>query len=174
MTQSSSETTTSSPQSSCCGTGAAGHTPWYADRRLVIPAAIALGGAGLWFGWPWLVVAGLAPFIVALLPCLIMCGAMCALKLCSKPKQAEPAAGATPNPVITGLTPPAAAAAVLSQAMLDRQGAEGTDASAKAPVTALEAAATDHSQFSQPTLQQESAAETRAPASGVAEIPTRA
>lgn len=50
-------------------------------------AAVALGAAALWFGWPWLVVAGIAPLLIALAPCLVMCGAMCAMKACSKPKK---------------------------------------------------------------------------------------
>ncbi len=54
------------------------------DRRVVIGAAVAIGAAGLWFGWPWLVVAGVAPILVALAPCLVMCGAMCAIGACRK------------------------------------------------------------------------------------------
>jgi hypothetical protein len=47
------------------------------------------GAAAVWIGWPWLVALGLAPFIVAALPCLLMCGAMCAANLCMRPKQRE-------------------------------------------------------------------------------------
>lgn len=167
-----SELTTSSPQSSCCGTGAAGHTPWYADRRLLIPAAIALGGAGLWFGWPLLVVAGLAPFVVALLPCLIMCGAMCALNACSKPKQAETAAATSPNAANAGVdTALANPAPLLNKATLSAAQPEAPEAPITAPATA---SAAGLAQFSQPTLQQERAAETQAPISGVAGLQTRA
>lgn len=42
-------------------------------RRLVLIAAIAIG-AGLLFGWDQLVLFGIAPILISLLPCLIMCG----------------------------------------------------------------------------------------------------
>ncbi|NDV89329.1 hypothetical protein GTW51_21945 [Aurantimonas aggregata] len=58
-----------------------------ANRRNLVAAAAGIGAASLWFGWPWLVVTGLAPLLLALAPCLLMCGAMCAMKLCTKPKQ---------------------------------------------------------------------------------------
>jgi len=44
---------------------------------LIALAAIAVAG-GLAFNWSWLVAAGIAPVIVAVLPC----AAMCALGLC--------------------------------------------------------------------------------------------
>lgn len=69
---------------SCCGTGGKGITTLLSDWRVLLAGAVGIGGA-LWFGWPWLVVAGLAPLIIALAPCLLMCGAMCAMKACSKP-----------------------------------------------------------------------------------------
>lgn len=47
-------------------------------RRGLIIAAVALGIPALWFGWPWLVVAGVAPLLIALAPC----ATMCALGLC--------------------------------------------------------------------------------------------
>jgi hypothetical protein len=50
---------------------------------VAIGATSALVGGG-WFGWPWLVAAGVAPFLVAALPCLIMCGVMCAANLCTR------------------------------------------------------------------------------------------
>ncbi|MCT9000336.1 hypothetical protein [Chelativorans intermedius] len=49
-------------------------------RRGVIVAAIAVGAPALWLGWPWLVVAGVAPVLLALAPCAIMC----ALGLCMR------------------------------------------------------------------------------------------
>ncbi|WP_205602603.1 hypothetical protein [Chelativorans alearense] len=50
-------------------------------RRGLIVAAIAVGIPALWIGWPWLVVAGVAPILLALAPCAIMC----ALGLCMRP-----------------------------------------------------------------------------------------
>ena len=77
---------TSSASASCCSeSGVRTHTPWFADRRVLVPAAIGIVGAGLWFGWPTLTVLGIAPLLLALAPCLLMCGAMCAMKACSKP-----------------------------------------------------------------------------------------
>ncbi len=43
---------------------------------LVVGAAVI--GLGLWFNWGWMVSLGLAPLILAILPC----AAMCALGLC--------------------------------------------------------------------------------------------
>lgn len=43
------------------------------DRRLWLVAAVAVG-AGLLFGWEQLVIFGIAPILISLLPCLIMCG----------------------------------------------------------------------------------------------------
>ena len=56
-----------------------------------------LGGAALWLGWPWLVVAGIAPILITILPCLIMCGAMCAFNMCSKKQPAAKTADASPG-----------------------------------------------------------------------------
>lgn len=56
-------------------------------RRGLIFAAIVLGGPALWVGWPWLVVAGIAPLLLALAPCAVMCAlGLCTMKSCSKPK----------------------------------------------------------------------------------------
>ena len=42
-----------------------------------------LGVAGaLWIGWPWLVAIGIAPLLIAMSPCLLMCAALCGAKLC--------------------------------------------------------------------------------------------
>lgn len=46
--------------------------------RGMIVAAVILAVSALWFGWPWLVAAGLAPLILAMAPCAVMC----ALGLC--------------------------------------------------------------------------------------------
>ncbi len=78
---------TSPASKSCCSTGSTGTNSWASDRRVLVAAAVAAVGAALWFGWPWLVVAGIAPLLIALAPCLIMCGAMCAMKACCKPSK---------------------------------------------------------------------------------------
>jgi hypothetical protein len=38
----------------------------------IIGAGFAI--SGLYFGWDWLVAAGLAPILIALAPCAVMCG----------------------------------------------------------------------------------------------------
>lgn len=52
--------------------------PWVRGRRglMVLAAGIVVGGLAL--NWGWLVAAGIAPFVLAVLPCL----AMCALGMC--------------------------------------------------------------------------------------------
>ena len=56
-------------------------------RRGLIVGIVALGLPGLWIGWPWLVVAGVAPILIALAPCAIMCGfGLCAMKASSGAK----------------------------------------------------------------------------------------
>lgn len=49
-------------------------------RRGLIVGIVTLAVAGLWFSWPWLVVAGIAPILIAIAPCAIMC----ALGLCGR------------------------------------------------------------------------------------------
>ena len=61
------------------GTGLAGYLPsWLRGRRVLMLGAVALAGGGAALGWPWLVAFGVAPILLALLPC----AAMCALGLC--------------------------------------------------------------------------------------------
>lgn len=59
------------------------------SRRLWILGAVVVAG-GLAMGWDQLVILGIAPILVALLPCLFMCGAMC-LMHCKKDKKDETA-----------------------------------------------------------------------------------
>ena len=65
------------------------------NRRAVVASAVAIAAAGVWFGWPALVAAGLAPILLAMAPCLLMCGAMCAAKACSRPKERNSAGAAS-------------------------------------------------------------------------------
>ena len=51
---------------------------YLSGRRAWIVAAIVLVALGIYFGWGWLVAAGIAPIFIALAPC----AAMCALGLC--------------------------------------------------------------------------------------------
>lgn len=52
--------------------------PYISGKRGLILAAIAIIGAGITMNWGWLVAAGIAPILLAVLPC----AAMCALGLC--------------------------------------------------------------------------------------------
>lgn len=66
-------------------------------RTLLIATAVAGMAAGLFLGWNSLVAAGLAPLILAVLPC----AAMCALGLCANrlgPKNADSNAGEPATP----------------------------------------------------------------------------
>ena len=77
----------------CCAPAARGG--WLSSRNLLIGALVAGGGAAMFFGWEWLVAAGVASFILAAAPCLVMC----ALGLCASRmgrKEAAPPAPAVP------------------------------------------------------------------------------
>ncbi|MFC0808865.1 hypothetical protein ACFHWW_26070 [Ensifer sp. P24N7] len=66
-------------------------------RRGLIAAAVAVAVPALWIGWPWLVVAGIAPILIALAPCAIMCAlGYCAMRTGSNSNQGE-ASGANLN-----------------------------------------------------------------------------
>ncbi len=58
-------------------------------RSLWILSAVIVAG-GLAMGWDQLVILGIAPILVTLLPCLLMCGVMC-LMHCKKGKKDESA-----------------------------------------------------------------------------------
>lgn len=59
-------------------------------RRGLIAAAVAVGIPSLWIGWPWLVVAGIAPFLIGLAPCAIMCAlGYCAMRGATKTNHNE-------------------------------------------------------------------------------------
>ncbi len=54
--------------------------------RGLVAAAVILAVPALWFGWPWLVAAGLAPLILAMAPCAVMCAAgLCMNRVSKKP-----------------------------------------------------------------------------------------
>ena len=85
--------TNSALSASCCAGG--GARSWLGGRTGLLLSASALGGAALWFGWPWLVVAGIAPILISIAPCLIMCGAMCAIGMCKKKSGSAAADGSS-------------------------------------------------------------------------------
>lgn len=52
---------------------------WLGNRRVLIALAVAAVAGGAALNWGWLVAIGVAPIILALLPC----AAMCAVGLCA-------------------------------------------------------------------------------------------
>jgi len=80
--------------------------PLLGSRRGLIFLAIALLGVGAALNWSWLVAIGVAPILVALAPCAVMCAVgLCAMrggKSCSSGDQSakggsETAASAKPR-----------------------------------------------------------------------------
>lgn len=59
---------------------------------LVLCAALIVG-AGLYLNWPTIVALGLAPLVLMLAPCTLMC----ALGLCGKPRGKNKANGESPR-----------------------------------------------------------------------------
>jgi hypothetical protein len=94
----------------CCGddkngqqakaTGVAG---WLqGPRKWWLLAAVAVAG-GLTFGWETLVVFGIAPILISLLPCLVMCGlGLCMMKCKDKGAKSADKAGTAVEPAKEG------------------------------------------------------------------------
>ena len=77
----------SSASQSCCAGASGGGL-----NRRTLYIALGIGAAaGLFLGWDWLVAIGAAGVIIALAPCLIMCGAMCVMHKCLNKKSEVPA-----------------------------------------------------------------------------------
>jgi hypothetical protein len=67
------------------------------NRRLLLAAGIVALVAGTAFNWGWLVTLGIAPVLLSLLPCLVMCGlGVCCMKMMggSGEKQSGPSGNA--------------------------------------------------------------------------------
>ena len=81
----------------CCdNTGTTRQTGWrrFLTKRLaMIGGLVVVAGGGLALGgWGWLVAAGLAPIILSLLPCLVMCGlGLCMMGMNNSKSTAVPA-----------------------------------------------------------------------------------
>jgi hypothetical protein len=59
-------------------------------RYGLIALAIIAGVAGAWLGWPALVAAGIAPLLIAVLPCLVMCAlGLCIMKRGSRARDTQ-------------------------------------------------------------------------------------
>jgi hypothetical protein len=76
-------------------------------RALVIVAAAAVSG-GIALNWGWLVAAGIAPVLLSVLPCAVMCGhGLCAHKMMGGSRAAQ--SNQTPAPSDTRSKPELAA-----------------------------------------------------------------
>ena len=65
-------------------------------RSGLIAAAVLIITAGIVFNWSWLVAAGFAPIILAVLPCAAMCAlGLCANKLAARAEGSDAAKDAT-------------------------------------------------------------------------------
>lgn len=75
-----------SASSSTPPTGLGRYLPsWLRGRRGIILGVVAVGGGGMALQWPWLVAIGVAPVLLSLLPCAVMCG----LGLCMMGKKGQ-------------------------------------------------------------------------------------
>ena len=82
---------------------------WFGNRRAVVVSAVAMAGAGVWFGWPALVAAGVAPVIWPWRP-VFSCVEQCAGKLQAEQRKSASAAStsleAHEAPVASGASSP--------------------------------------------------------------------
>lgn len=90
-----------SASSPCCAPGgpsASGRLPaWATRQRLIILAVAAAVLGGLVFNWSWLTALGLAPLLLMMVPC----GLMCAVGMCKKAgPQTTPADSEPPVPTV--------------------------------------------------------------------------
>jgi hypothetical protein len=68
-------------------------------RRGMVIAGTALGAPALWFGWPWLVAAGLAPILIAVAPCAVICVVgVCTMKACGTKNATDASSAPLPRP----------------------------------------------------------------------------
>lgn len=61
---------------------------WLRDRRVLISLALAAVAGGAALNWSWLVAAGIAPILLVLAPCAVMC----AIGACGKKGKSQGAA----------------------------------------------------------------------------------
>jgi len=81
------ETTTSVPsvEQDKMRTPATGHPSWLARSRILILGTLAIVVAGSALNWPWLTAIGVAPALLSIAPCAVMC----ALGLCMRGSSCE-------------------------------------------------------------------------------------
>ena len=73
-------------------------THWLGGRRGLLIAGLLVATGGLWLGWPSLVAAGIAPLLLSLLPCVVMCAlGLCMKKGHGKSRDSKPTADEAPD-----------------------------------------------------------------------------
>jgi hypothetical protein len=61
------------------------------NRRLLLAAAMVAVVAGVALNWGWLVALGIAPVLLSVLPCLVMCGlGVCCMKMMGGSGEKQP------------------------------------------------------------------------------------
>lgn len=81
---------------SCCATpdkSTSSRLPAWATRNRLMMAGGAVVIGGMAFNWSWLTAIGVAPILLAVAPC----GVMCAVGMCTMGKKQTPAAPAPPQ-----------------------------------------------------------------------------
>ena len=78
---------------------------WLSGPRSRWLAAALVVGMGLVLGWEHLVVLGLAPLLISLLPCLVMCAlGLCMMRFQKKPTNNDhKVASGTTEPAVRGI-----------------------------------------------------------------------
>lgn len=88
------------------------------NRRLLLVAAIVALVAGAALNWGWLIALGVAPVLLSLLPCLVMCGlGVCCMKMMAGSGKKQP--GESANPAETAGSSAAVGIAKINRASLD-------------------------------------------------------
>jgi hypothetical protein len=78
---------------------------YLSGRRGVLAFAVIAALAGVGFSWNWLIAAGIAPVVLTVLPCLVMCGlGLCMNKLFGSSCASEPAQSNSTASVQPGAT----------------------------------------------------------------------
>lgn len=63
---------------------------YFGGRKGLILLTVVASGTGMYFNWGWLVAAGVAPILLAVAPCAVMCGlGLCMNKMCGKSDSAQ-------------------------------------------------------------------------------------
>jgi len=63
---------------------------YFGGRKGLILLTVVASGTGMYFNWGWLVAAGVAPILLAVAPCAVMCGlGLCMNKMCGKSDPAQ-------------------------------------------------------------------------------------